>query len=97
MPAALHDLKEQIAGNLEELLLASIRVSKRRIIEMKEIAPLKQLLEAGFESRKKELSARLEAIQWNISSRPALRAVIRNYEIENVCGHGLTFVMRGLD
>lgn len=84
--AAVRDLEAEIASNLEGLLLASLRVSQRRIIEMKEVAPLKQLLEAGFEQRKKNLSANLEAIRWDISSPNTLRAVVGKHEIENVSG-----------
>ena len=82
--AAVHDLEAQIAGKIEQLLLSSLRVSQRRIIEMNEIAPLKLLLETGLEQRKKTLSANLEAIRWDISSPSTLRAVIGSHDVENV-------------
>ena len=84
MIAAVHDLEAQIAGKIEQLLLSSLRVSQRRIIEMNEIAPLKLLLETGLEQRKKTLSANLEAIRWDISSPSTLRAVIGSHDVENV-------------
>ena len=84
MIAAVHDLETQIASKIEQLLLAPLRVSQRRIIEMNEIAPLKLLLEAGLEQRKGTLSANLEAIRWDLSSPSTLRAVIGTHNVENV-------------
>jgi len=56
---------------------------------MKEITPLKRLLEDGLEQRKKALLANLETIRWDISSPNTLHAVTGNQEIENVSGHKL--------
>jgi hypothetical protein len=59
-------------------------VTEHQIIQIKEVTPLKQLLEVGFERKKKALSENLEAIQWDISGPNTLPAVIGSHGIENV-------------
>lgn len=82
--SSVQDIEAKIASELEGVLLASLRISQRRIVEMKEVAPLEKLLDAGLADHKKEITAHLETIRWDISSQDTLRAVTGGASIENV-------------
>lgn len=81
---ALRDIESKISGELEGVLLASLRVSQQRIAQITATEPLRMLLEQGLATRKSTLTEKLDSIRWDVSSPSTLRAVAGDGPIENV-------------
>lgn len=81
---ALRDIESKISGELEGVLLASLRVSQQRIAQISETEPLVLLLETGLRTRRNALTEKLDSIRWDISSPSTMHAVAGDGPIENV-------------
>lgn len=81
---ALRDIESKISGELEGVLLTSLRVSQQRIAQISETEPLLLLLEQGLGARRSTLTEKLDSIRWDVSSPSTMRAVAGDGPIENV-------------
>ncbi|KAF8318725.1 hypothetical protein DL93DRAFT_339692 [Clavulina sp. PMI_390] len=77
------DIESTVSNEFEDVLLSSLKISQRRIVEITGVPPLALLLENGLKSRREDMTTHLDVIRWEVSSQETLRAVMGSGPIEN--------------